>query len=478
MTKNTTPTPLFVAGTWATSADVIDVRSPGDGDLVGQTYEATREMVEAAIEKGIAVQETLRLQAPYERSAILRRVSILITERGELLASLLSAENGKPVRDARTEIERSALTFRVAAEEAERIGGEVLDLGINKASRGRLGLTRRFPAGLVAGITPFNLPVSLSSHKLAPAMAVGCPIVLKIPSNAPLAMLEVAKIIEESGAPAGSVSIMAMSIAVGDQLVTDERFKVLSFTGSPRVGWSMKARAGKKRTLLELGGNAGALVDEGADLEWAATRCAAGSFKYAGQTCISVQRIYVHANVYEEFLTFFVAATQKLRLGDPSSEDTDVGPMIDETSARRVRTLINDATSQGGRILVGGLGKDNYIPPTILVDVPASSAVCREEAFGPVAVVQKVDDFASGLAELNDSTFGLQAGVFTTDVAKAFDAFNSLEVGGVIINDSPTYRVDHMPYGGVKDSGLGREGVRYAMDEMSEIRLLVFAQLG
>jgi acyl-CoA reductase-like NAD-dependent aldehyde dehydrogenase len=474
----TAPVPLFVAGAWMTSEDVIDVRAPGDGRLVGQTYEATAEMVETAIVAGLASQPALRAQAPYERSAILRRVSELILDRAAGIATLLSAENGKPVRDARTEVERSALTFRVAAEEAERIGGEVLDLGINKASRGRLGITRRFPAGLVAGITPFNLPVSLSSHKLAPAMAVGCPIVLKIPSNAPLAMLEVARIIEEAGVPAGSVSIMAMPIAVGDQLVTDERFKVLSFTGSPRVGWSMKGRAGKKRTLLELGGNAGALVDASADIEWAATRCAAGAFKYAGQTCISVQRVYVHADVYEEFLGLFVAATQKLRVGDPAKEDTDVGPVIDEASARRVRGLIADVTAQGARVLVGGPGEGNYIPPTIIVDAPPTAAVCREEAFGPVAVVERVEDFASGLAALNDSTFGLQAGVFTADVGKAFDAFNELEVGGVIVNDSPTYRVDHMPYGGVKDSGLGREGVRYAMQEMSEVRLLVFAQPG
>jgi glyceraldehyde-3-phosphate dehydrogenase (NADP+) len=473
---NVEPTPLFVAGTWMSKGDVIEVRAPGDGHLIGTTYEATSEMVDAAIEGGLAVQETLRSRAPYERSAILRRVSELISERLELLASLLSAEAGKPIKDARTEIERSALTFRVAAEEAERIGGEVLDLGINKASRGRLGITRRFPAGLVAGITPFNLPVSLSAHKLAPAMAVGCPIVLKVPSNAPLAMLEVAKIIDEAGAPAGAVSIMAMSIAVGDQLVTDERFKVLSFTGSPRVGWSMKERAGKKRTLLELGGNAGVLIDAGANLEWAASRCATGAFKYAGQTCISVQRVYVHTDAYDEFLELFVAATKMLRLGDPAAEDTDIGPVINETSARRVRDLIEDATSQGGRIILGDAGEGNFIPPTILIDVPASSAVCREEAFGPVVIVERVESFVNGLAQINDSTFGLQAGVFTADVTKAFDAFNSLEVGGVIINDSPTYRVDHMPYGGVKDSGLGREGVRYAMDEMSEVRLLVFAR--
>jgi glyceraldehyde-3-phosphate dehydrogenase (NADP+) len=267
-----------------------------------------------------------------------------------------------------------------------------------------------------------------------------------------------------------------MSIQVGDQLVTDERFKVLSFTGSPRVGWSMKARAGKKRVLLELGGNAGALVDRDADLDWAATRCATGAFKYAGQTCISVQRIYVHADVYDEFLVKFIAQTQRLVMGDPSSEDTDVGPVINETSGQRVRDLITGALDQGAQIVVGGLGEGNFIPPTILTGVPATAAVCREEAFGPVAIVEKVDDFDSGLRAINDSNFGLQAGIFTKDIAQAFDAFNSLEVGGVIINDSPTYRVDNMPYGGVKDSGFGREGVRYAMDEMSEIRLMVFAQ--
>jgi acyl-CoA reductase-like NAD-dependent aldehyde dehydrogenase len=378
-----TASPLFVGGKWMTSADVIDVRAPADGHLVGQTYEATSEMVDVAIASGLAAQSALNAQAPYERSAILRRVSALIADRVDVLAALLSAEAGKPVRDARTEIERSALTFRVAAEESERVGGDVLDLGINKASRGRIGITRRFPAGLVAGITPFNLPVSLSAHKLAPAMAVGCPIVLKVPSNAPLTMLKVAKIIEEAGAPTGSVSIMAMSIAVGDQLVTDDRFNVLSFTGSPAVGWSMKERAGKKKVLLELGGNAGALVDSGVDLDWAASRCATGAFKYAGQTCISVQRIFVHEEVYEEFLAKFVSATDKLVMGDPADEGTDIGPLIDQRSAERVRALITTAVESGAVLVTGGLGEGNFIPPTILTSVPTESSVYRDEAFGP-----------------------------------------------------------------------------------------------
>jgi glyceraldehyde-3-phosphate dehydrogenase (NADP+) len=467
---------MFVAGKWMTGDDAIDVRAPGDGRVVGQTYEASSEMLELAIEAALASQAGLDSQAPFERSAILRRIEGLMLERLDRLASLLSAEAGKPIRDARTEIERSALTFRVAAEEAERRSGEVIDLGINKASKGRLGITRRFASGLVAGITPFNLPVSLSAHKLAPAIAVGCPIVLKIPSNAPLAMLEVARIIEEAGVPAGSVSIMAMSIAVGDQLVTDDRVKVLSFTGSPAVGWSMKARAGKKRVVLELGGNAGALVDRDADLEWAATRCATGAFKFAGQTCISVQRIFVHTEVYDDFLEGFTRAAESLVVGDPSDPATDVGPVIDENAARRIRSLITSAIADGATLVSGGVGDGAFILPTILTDVPPLASVCREEAFGPVAIVQRVPDYSSGLKAINDSRFGLQAGVFTSDVARAFEAFNTLEVGGVMINDSPTYRVDHMPYGGVKDSGLGREGIRYAMDEMTEIRLMVFAQ--
>ena len=468
------PSAIYVAGSWMTSPDVIEVRTPGDNRLVGSTYEATSDLVSEAIEAGLSARTPLAAQAPFERSEILRTIAANMLLQRELLASLLSDEAGKPIRDARTEIERAALTFRIASEETERIGGELLDLGINNASRGRLGITRRYPVGLVAGISPFNLPVSLSAHKLAPAMAIGCPIVLKIPSNAPLAMLELARIIDQAGVVEGSVSIMPMSISVGDQLVTDDRIKLLSFTGSPRVGWSMKSRAGNKKVLLELGGNAGAVVNSDADVAWAAKRCAVGAFKFAGQTCISVQRIYAHKDIFEEFLAAFITQTQALRLGDPMREDTDVGPVINEASAERVRGLIKGAIAQGARIVVGGLGEGNYLPPTVLIDVPPTASISCDEAFGPVAIVERIDDFASGLRAINESRFGLQAGIFTKDVARSFEAFDSLEVGGVIINDSPTYRVDHMPYGGVKDSGLGREGVRYAMEEMSEIRLLVF----
>jgi acyl-CoA reductase-like NAD-dependent aldehyde dehydrogenase len=446
---------IFVGGRWSESSNPIEVYAPGDNELVGTTFEATHELVEQSIVAAESSRVALNDQAPFERSLVLRNVAAGMLGELEHLAQLLSAEAGKPIRDARTEIQRSALTFRLAAEEAERIGGEVLDLGLNAASKGRYGITRRFPAGLVAGIVPFNLPVSLSSHKIAPAMAVGCPIVLKAPSQSPLALLEVAKIIEEAGAPLGSVTIMPMSIEVGDQLVTDDRFKVLSFTGSPRIGWSLKARAGKKRVVLELGGNAGAVVDRSANLDWAASKCAMGAFKYAGQTCISVQRIFVHHDVWESFLEKFVSSTKGLKMGEPSSESTDVGPVIDISSASRVRTMIEDAIALGGQMVEGGPGEGTYIPPTVLTNVPRSAAICREEVFGPVAILEEIPDFQSGLKAINDSNFGLQAGIFTADLANVLEAFDSLDVGGVIINDSPTYRIDHMPYGGVKDSGLG-----------------------
>lgn len=306
-------------------------------------------------------------------------------------------------------------------------------------------------------------------------MAVGAPIVLKVPSAAPLTMLAVARLIEEAGALPGSVSVMPMSRQLGDRMVTDERFKVLSFTGSPAVGWDMKARAGKKKVVLELGGNAGAIVDASADVAWAAQRCAAGAFKYAGQTCISVQRIFVHEHVWDEFTDQFVRRAAALRVGDPADPATDLGPMIDEAAAARIEDWVASAVADGGRILLGGERDGATYPPTVLVDVPDTARVCREEAFAPVAVLTAVADFDEAIARVNDSDFGLQAGVFTSDVWNSWRAFEQLEVGGVVLNDSPTYRVDHMPYGGVKDSGLGREGIRYAMEDMTELRLFVVA---
>jgi glyceraldehyde-3-phosphate dehydrogenase (NADP+) len=471
-----TDAPIFLGGSWATSDQPVEVWTPGGERLVGTTFEATRAQLEVAIEAAVASQRPLAALAPYERSAVLRGVAQGITDQVEEFARLLSEEAGKPVRDARTEVQRTAMTFRIAAEEAERMSGEVIDLGLNQVSRGRLGITRRFPAGPVAGISPFNLPLSLAAHKLAPAMAAGCPIVLKIPTQTPFALLKLAALIEASGAVPGSVTMAPMPIPVGDTLVTDDRFKVLSFTGSPRVGWDMKARSGRKRVVLELGGNAGALVDRSADLDWAARRCVQGAFKYAGQTCISVQRVYVHTEVWAEFTDRFVKLAEALRVGDPAEETTDVGPLISKAAADRVRQWVAEAVADGATELLGGPGEGSYLPPTVLTDVPGTARVCREEVFGPVAILTRVESFDAGLDAINDSAFGLQAGVFTADVASSWRAFETLQVGGVILNDSPTYRIDHMPYGGVKDSGLGREGIRYAMEDMTEGRLFVIAQ--
>jgi glyceraldehyde-3-phosphate dehydrogenase (NADP+) len=468
--------PMFIGGGWTESDQPIEIWTPGGERRVGASFEATADQLEHAIEAAVASQPQLAAQAPYQRSALLRAVSTGMLDQLEEFARLLSEEAGKPVKDARTEVDRTAMAFRIAAEEAERISGEVIDLGLNPVSAGRIGLTRRFPAGPVAGISPFNLPLSLAAHKLAPALAVGCPIVLKIPSQTPLALLKLAKLIEASGALPGSVTMAPMSIGVGDRLVTDDRFKVLSFTGSPRVGWDMKARSGRKRVVLELGGNAGALVDRTADLDWAARRCVQGAFKYAGQTCISVQRVYVHAQVWADFTDRFVKLAAGLRVGDPAQESTDVGPLINREAADRVRSWVAEAVAEGATVLLGGDGEGSYLPPTVLTDVPPTARVCREEVFGPVAILSRVDSFDEGLDAINDSVFGLQAGVFTADLASSWRAFERLEVGGVILNDSPTYRIDHMPYGGVKDSGLGREGIRYAIEELTERRLLVIAQ--
>ncbi|MGH2465623.1 MAG: aldehyde dehydrogenase family protein, partial [Candidatus Limnocylindrales bacterium] len=343
-------------------------------------------------------------------------------------------------------------------------------------SKGRVGITRRFAIGPVAAISPFNLPLGLSVHKLAPAIAAGAPIVLRPPSKAPLAILALAEVIESAGTPPGSVSVLPMTRELGDRMVGDERFKLLSFTGSPAVGWAMKARAGKKKVLLELGGNAAAIIDASADLDWAAARCVTGAFKFSGQLCVSTQRLLVHESVAGPFLERFLALAAALRLGDPLDPNTDIGPMIDVAAVERTVAWINEAVGQGARVIAGGSADGAFFQPTILTDVPAGARICTEEAFAPLVVVSTFTDFEAALAEANNTRFGLQAGVFTNDLGHAWMAFNRLDVGGVIIDDIPSYRIDHMPFGGVKDSGLGREGLRWAIDEMTELKLLVLGR--
>ena len=354
--------------------------------------------------------------------------------------------------------------------------GEVIPLDLMASSRGRVGITRRFPIGPIAGISPFNFPLNLAAHKVAPAIASGNPIVLKPPSKDPLVMLTVAEIIEEAGAPAGSISVLPMTRELGDRMVADDRFKLLSFTGSPSVGWRMKERAGKKRVVLELGGNAGVIVDRTADLDWAVRRTIVGAFSYSGQVCISVQRIFVHESIWDEFMGRFTAAAGALRVGNPLDATTDVGPMVDAAAASRTQRWVDEAVAMGGKVLLGGRADGTFFPPTILTDTPVTAQVCSNEAFAPLVVAFPFRDLDDAVKQVNNSSFGLQTGLFTNDLAGAWRAFHELEVGGVIVNDVPTYRIDNMPYGGVKDSGFGREGIRWSIEDMTEIRIMVMAQ--
>ncbi len=476
---NPVPHRIFLAGRWVDSPDLLTVENPArPGEPAGLTYQATPQQYEEAVEAAVAAFEVTRRLPAYERAATLRNISNGIRARREELGRLIALEAGKPIRDALVEVDRATLTFRLGAEEAERIGGELIPLDLMASSKGRIGITRRFPVGPIAAISPFNFPLNLAAHKLAPAIAAGCSIVLKPPSKDPLTMLTVAEIVEEAGAPAGSVSILPMSRELGDRLVADERFKLLSFTGSPAIGWGMKARAGKKKVVLELGGNAGAIVDRTADLDWAVKRITVGAFSYSGQVCISVQRLFVHDDVFDAFVGKLTAAASALRLGDPLDPQTDLGPMVDGKAALRTRAWVDEAVALGGRVLLGGTANGTFFAPTILADTPVEAKVCSDEAFAPVVVLFRFSDFADAVRQVNASHYGLQAGVFTNDLAHAFTAFNELEVGGVILNDIPTYRIDHMPYGGVKDSGLGREGLRHAIEDMTEIRILVVAQPG
>jgi glyceraldehyde-3-phosphate dehydrogenase (NADP+) len=469
-------TPIYLAGEFVEAGTPLEVRSPATGELIATTFQAGPDELERATTAAVAAFDRTRRLASYERRDALAHVAARISEDADELAELLTRESGKPIKDARGEVARGALTFRTAAEEALRINGEWLPLDWNAANRGRSGIVRRYPIGPVAGISPFNFPLNLAAHKVAPAIAAGCSIVLKPPSKDPLVMLRVARYLDETDLPSGSVSILPMDRPTGDAMVGDDRFKLLSFTGSPSVGWKMKAQAGKKKVVLELGGNAGAIVDETADLDWAVSRLVYGSFAYAGQVCISVQRIYVVDAVYDAFTDAFVDKVRQLRVGDPLDPATDLGPMVDEKAVRRTHEWVSEALEQGARALAGAEPDGLVYPPTVLVDVPKQARVCGEEVFAPVVNLFRVPDFASALGEINDSQFGLQCGIFTNDLERTLAAHDELDVGGIIVNDVPTWRIDHMPYGGVKDSGLGREGLRYSIEDMTEPRLLAFAR--
>jgi glyceraldehyde-3-phosphate dehydrogenase (NADP+) len=469
--------PIFLAGEWVESDDPIEVINPYDGSVVGVTYNASPAQLDQAIAAAEAAFKVTRAMPTFERAALLERIATGLADRRQEVVRMIALEAGKPVREAEVEVDRGVFTVRTAAEETKRIQGEVIPLDLLASSKGRYGIVRRFPIGPIAGISPFNFPLNLALHKVAPAIASGNPIVLKPPSKDPLTMLLVAEILEAAGVPKGTVSVLPMSREVGDRLVEDDRFKLLSFTGSPDVGWRMKQRAGMKKVVLELGGNAGVIVDSDADLEFAVNRVKFGAFAYAGQVCISVQRVFVLEDVYEQFRDALVEQVKSVKLGDPLDRATELGPMIDAKAAGRTQQWIDAAVADGARVLTGGKADGRFFTPTVIENAPPDSFVCSREAFAPLVTLFPVKSFGEAIRRVNDSEYGLQAGVFTNRLEHALAAFEALDVGGVIINDVPTYRIDHMPYGGVKSSGLSREGIRYTIEDMTEPRLMVLNRL-
>ena len=464
---------FFVDGRWQQEGDIVEIRSPYDGNLVARVAQGRKEHAEAAIAAAVKAFGTTRRLPAFERQRILRQIVAFMIERKEEFARTLAQEAGKPIKAARTEVERSIFTFTVAAEESTRIHGEYLPLDWQEFTAGRWGIVRRFPIGPIAGITPFNFPLNLVAHKVAPAIAAGCPIVLKPAPQTPLCSLLLAECVQQAGWPDGGLSVLPLSNEDAGLLVTDERIKLISFTGSVPVGWDIKRRAGKKKVVLELGGNAAVLVHSDADVAYAAERCVVGGFAYAGQTCISVQRILVEQSVYGKFTDLLIEAVKQLKTGDPMDESTDVGPLIRESDAIRTTAWIDEAVRAGARLLCGGRRTHNVVEPTILTGTKPDMKVNCQEIFGPVVTVEPYQNFDQALRQVNNSVYGMQAGIFTRDAKLLFHAYEELEVGSVIAGDVPSFRIDHMPYGGVKDSGLGREGLRYAIEEMTEPKLLV-----
>ncbi|MCX7973145.1 MAG: aldehyde dehydrogenase family protein [Candidatus Aminicenantes bacterium] len=465
--------PLFINGEWRESDSLKEIISPYDGQVVGQVFFAQPVQVKEAIDAAFKAFDQARKMPSYERARILEEIAVGLKKRREEIARSIALQAGKPIRDSRTEVARATMTFDLASEEAKRIGGEIIPLDLNAFSVNRWGLIRRFPLGPISAITPFNFPLNLVAHKVAPALASGNTLLLRPASQVPITSLLLAEIVAETGLPAGIFNVIPCDYRAAESLLTDDKIKKITFTGSSSVGWEIKAKAPKKRVTLELGGNAALVVEPDADLDFAVTRAVTGAFSYAGQICISIQRLFLHKKIYDRFMADFLAKTKALRVGDPLDESTDVGPMINEGAARQIEEWVLEAAEKGARILCGGRRQGAIFEPTILENVKPEWRISWLEAFAPIVVVYAYDDFDKVLDEVNYSIYGLQAGIFTRDLNKAWRAFEALEVGGVIINDIPTYRIDHMPYGGVKESGTGREGIRYAIEEMTELKLLV-----
>lgn len=465
--------PYYLAGEAVYANTDLKVTDKFSGDVAYEVPLATPDVLDEAIAAAEGAVEAMRNMTVYERQAVLEHCVARFRERADELAEALCIEAGKPINDAKGEVGRLIDTFKIAAEETPRILGETLPLDISPRAKGYRGMTQRVPIGPCAFISPFNFPLNLAAHKVAPAIAAGCPFVLKPASMTPIGALVIGEILAETDLPKGAFSILPCRRDSADLLTEDDRLKLLSFTGSPDVGWKLKVRAGKKPVVLELGGNAACVVDSDWDLDDAVARVIIGAFYQSGQSCIGVQRLYVHSDVYNTFKEKLLAKTKALKSGNPKDPETFIGPMISESEAERLHGWIKDAQDRGATLLCGGERDGNMLQASLLENVPADCELSAEEAFGPVAILEPFDDYDAVLKRVNDSRFGLQAGIFTRDIYKAQKAWDVLEVGGVVIGDVPSWRVDHMPYGGVKDSGIGREGIRYAIEDMTELRLMV-----
>ena len=451
----------------------LEVTDKYTGKVAFRVAQADAKTIDAGIQGAVEAAEPMARLPSYARQAVLQHCVDRFKERFDELAYALCVEAGKPIKDSEGEATRLIDTFRIAAEESVRMTGEVQPLDISPRAKGYQGIWKRVPIGPCSFISPFNFPLNLAAHKIAPAIAVGCPFVMKPASRTPLGAIIMGEVLAETDLPKGAFSILPAHREGADLFTTDERLKLLSFTGSPAVGWDLKARAGKKKVVLELGGNAAVVIDRDADLADAMERTIFGAFYQSGQSCIGVQRILIHDEVYDEFRAMLVKRTKALVVGNPKDRDVFIGPMIDVKEAQRLDYWIQEAIEKGATLLCGGTRDGAMLEATLLEDVDPATKLNREEAFGPVAFLIRFKDFNEALDIVNDSKFGLQAGIFTRDLFQMFDAWDRLEVGGIVINDVPSYRVDNMPYGGVKDSGLGREGIRFAMEDMTEIRNLV-----
>jgi len=463
---------LFIGGKWTEGKTVKDIHSPFDQTLVGKVHFAGDAQTADAVSKAHKAFQSTRNLPAFERAGVLEDISSEIFKKQDHLARAITLTSGKPIKSARIEVSRAANTFKIASEEAKRIPGEIIPLDLIPQTEKRLGFVRRYPIGVITGITPFNFPLNLVAHKVAPAIATGNTVILRPASQVSIPSLILGEIIRQTKYPEGGFNVVPCDYKAASSLIDDDKVKMITFTGSPDIGWELKKRAHKKKVTLELGGNAAVIIEPDADLATAVSRCVLGSFSYSGQICISIQRIFLHKTIYDQFMSAFIKTAQDLKMGDPLSDDTDIGPMITLQAAKKTEEWIQEALDQKARIVCGGKRNEAMFEPTILENVKPELPISWLEAFAPVVVVYPYENFEEALKGVNYSIYGLQAGVFTKDLMKAFRAYDLLDVGGVIINDIPTFRIDHMAYGGIKESGFGREGLKYAIEEMTELKLM------